>query len=69
MAGVRRLAAVADRGPEQGKWARKQALTQGALPALTRRSYLCSDLEGDGPATIGIGTKVLGHAATWHSLG
>ncbi len=29
--------------------------------ALTRRSYSCSDLVGDRPATIGIGAKVVGH--------
>ena len=29
--------------------------------AMTRRSYLCSDLVGDRPATIGIGAKVVGH--------
>jgi len=30
--------------------------------ALTRRSYSCSDLVDDRPATIGIGAKVVGHA-------
>ena len=29
--------------------------------AMTRRTYLCSDLVGDRPATIGIGAKVVGH--------
>ena len=28
---------------------------------MTRRTYLCSDLVGDRPATIGIGAKVVGH--------
>ena len=38
------------------------AAKEGPVSALTRRSYSCSALVGDRPATIGIGAKVVGHA-------
>ena len=38
------------------------ATTVGAVSALIRRSYSCSDLVGYRPATIGIGARVVGHA-------
>ena len=34
----------------------------GRSPPLSGRSYSCSDLASERPATIGIGAKVVGHA-------
>ena len=61
----RREAVIADRGCGRDSWAGSGpslAMPVGPESALTRRSYSCSDLVGDRPATIGIGAKVVGHA-------
>ena len=45
------------------------ATTVGAVSALIRRSYSCSDLVGYRPATIGIGARVVGHAPSDYPSG
>ena len=72
--GFRRLRAALTAAKAASEPARVKSAAVGATPnlstvaqerqesALTRRSYSCSDLVGDRPATIRIGAKVVGHA-------